>query len=468
MSDHPFDHYKDVTDLQALKEASAKPLRKCLRVNTLKSSVKDFQKWSKANNWQTEEVLWCKEGFFIDRDDRSIPLGKDLMHLLGHVYMQEASSMLPVELLDPQPGEHILDMAAAPGSKTTQIAAHMQGRGVVVANDMQDKRLSTLKNALHRLGASNVIVTKHMGQWFGKEMVERFDRVLCDAPCTAQGTSRKDEEALKYSSKDSIGKMAKLQRELLESAVHATKVGGRIVYSTCTLTFEENEEVVRSILNKYCDQLEVVSPQGAWSKKAIADSHTVQSSLGMQQPLLRIWPQTYDTEGFFCAVLQKTASTAAPKRVKPEYFQERPLRRNEQRRVGEEIEHVYGTSFLDEDSQLFEREDHILLSTKDAADFVLPSRNYSLGIPFAKRIKGSTYRLEPDLVMARGNMASSNIIDLSDEQLEDVLKGKDIECPESYAGDVILRWKQFCLGTSLAQNGVLKNRIERWIVQQRA
>ena len=446
-------------------------------MNTLKTSVEEFKTWAAKAGWQITPVPWCHEGFFIDRDDRTMALGKDLLHLLGHVYMQEASSMLPVELLDPQPGECVLDMAAAPGSKTTQIAAKMQNTGVIVANDMQEKRLGTLKSALHRAGVINYIMTKKMGQWFGNEMVERFDRVLCDAPCTAQGIVRKDTDALKYSSKDSVGKMAKLQRQLLESAVHAAKVGGRIVYSTCTLTPEENEMVVRDILNKYCDQLTVVNPRKMknekWEmKNALKDSKRVQKYLKFHSPFsflnfpfLRIWPHTYNTEGFFCAVLEKTATTKNPKSSKPEYFQERPLRKKEQNNIIEQLEVIYGTSFMDENSHLFEREDQILLGTKDVRDFSLPITNYSLGIPYAKRLSGSRFRITHDLTIARGNMAKSNRMEVTDDQLEQILTGKDIACPKEFSGDIIIQWNGMSIGLCLAQDYVLKNRISRWIVQ---
>src|SRR3989344_5146158 len=192
--------------------------------------------------------------------------------------------MLPVELLQPEPGETILDMAAAPGSKTSQIAAAMQGRGVIIPNDIQDASIQTLKSALQRSGVMNVILTKRMGQWFARYMTGRFDRVLIDAPCTAQGTCRKDLSALKYCSELGIRKAAKLQRELLESAVHAAAIGGRIVYSTCTLTPEENEEVVLSILNKFSDQLRVVDPFGKdFGHRTLDLGKAVQDSIMVQE-----------------------------------------------------------------------------------------------------------------------------------------------------------------------------------------
>ncbi len=308
--EHPFDRYADFTDLAVLKEASGRPLRKCLRVNTLKTSIEKVKQWGDRKGWKLESVPWCPEGFFIDREDRSEALGRDLLHLVGHFYMQEASSMLPVSLLAPKPEESVLDMSAAPGSKTSQSAALMNNTGVIIGNDVQENRLWTLKTALHRLGVLNVIVTKKVGQWFAKHMTDRFDAVLCDAPCTAQGTARKDSDALKYCSLENIKKMSRLQFQLLSAAIHTAKVGGRIVYSTCTLTPEENEGVIWLILNTFGDQVEVLDPGLADNfdyKIAINDSHIVQKAIGVPDdrlfPALRLWPQTYDTEGFFSVLL---------------------------------------------------------------------------------------------------------------------------------------------------------------------
>ncbi len=493
---HPFDRYSAFTDLAALNAASVKPLRKSLRVNTLKTSVETFKQAAQKRRWVLSPVPWCAEGFFIARPSTSsgqVPeaLGKDLLHLLGHVYMQEAASMLPAALLDPEPGEVILDMSAAPGSKTTQMGSSMQSRGVIVCNDVQEKRLWTLKTALHRCGVTNNIVTKKVGQWFAKNMTGRFDRVLCDAPCTAQGTSRKDSDALTYCSADNIGKMARLQRELLEAAVHACKIGGRIVYSTCTLTPEENEEVVRSILNKFGDQLEVVDPRkewlvdsGEWLENSIKDSMVVQSAVSndyplttTHYPLIRLWPQTVDTEGFFCAVLKKTAPTRQPEKLPFVRFQEELLPTARQNDVAKLCEEMYGTSFLHEGDRLFLRADQIILTNEEAADFKLTVQNYALGIPFARKLEGGPsfapgasagrrIRLQHEIITLRGHEATRNVLEISEADVDTLLDGKDSTCPESFKGDPILKCGDLIIGTSLAQNGTLKNRLPRWVVQR--
>lgn len=480
MTSHPFDRYAAYTDLAALKAASERPLRKSVRVNTLKYSVEQFTQWARQNNWRLEPVLWCEEGFFVDREDREQALGKDLLHLLGYIYMQEASSMLPVELLDPQPGDRVLDMSAAPGSKTTQIAAKMsideiqeepyikrKSTGLIVANDPQSKRLLTLKSALHRLGVNNVMLSNKTGQWFGHHMVEKFDRVLCDAPCTAQGTARKDPDALKYSSDLSVQKAAGLQKELLEAAVHACKVGGRIVYSTCTLTSEENEEVVSYIMNKYVEQLSQLPVKKclkAGLERSMKDSKKVdKSSLAA-----RVWPQTYDTEGFFCAVLEKTASTKDAPRMEAKPLREQLVGKKQHASIEQQLENLYGTSFLYDNDQLFRMDDEIILGSKTMMSAYLPLTDFALGIPFAKELKDGTLRITNELACARGHLATENVVSLSDDQLTDILAGKDSTYECEVAGDVVLQWNNMQLGVALARDGKLKNRLPRWLIEHRS
>ncbi len=478
---HPFDRYAGFTDVALLKQFSEKPLRKCLRINTLKLPVEDFRAYALKKEWKIEPVMWCSEGFFIERDDRSEALGKDLLHMLGATYMQEASSMLPVALLDPQQGEAILDMAAAPGSKSTQIAAKLRGRGVLVCNDMQERRLATLVTALHRSGVTNAIVTKKVGQWFAKHMTERFDRVLIDAPCTGQGTSRKDAQALTYCSKHSIGKNAKLQRELLEAAIHATKVGGRIVYSTCTLTPEENEEVVLAILRKFPEQLEVIDPReignlGTFELgKAIDDSMLVQKShfpISLLPhfptspfPFLRIWPQTYDTEGFFCAVLRKTAPTKETGHYDKVRSSETQLPHARVLDIASYLTSRYGNPLLDEGEVLLLKKERLILATEEALSFPLPARHFTIGLPFGRTLTEAPLILDHDAVTLRGHLATINVVDLDDAQWKLLTRGGDSGCSHDVFGHVLLRYKGFSVGRGRAKDGVLKNQLPRWMVQ---
>ena len=444
-------------------------------------TVEDFMEYAKEHDWKLEPVLWSTEGFFVNRDNTSTALGKDLLHLMGYTYIQEASSMLPVSMLDPQPGENILDMAAAPGSKSTQIAACMNNRGVLVSNDMKEARLQTLKGALNRLGVMNVLVTKKLGQWFGKHMTGRFDRVLLDAPCTGQGTARKDANALKYCSKDSIGKNAKLQRELLEAAVHATKIGGRIVYSTCTLTPEENEDVVMSTLKKFPGQLEVVDPRELRVEsvefkvdQAIQDSYEVQKYLHKQDnsqlstfnfPFLRLWPQTYDSEGFFCAVLTKTAPTKDAERFDIVKITEEVLGKGRIKSICTFLESRFGTSFKNTSEVLLQANQRLWITTEEVCKFKLPCLNVGIGLPFGKVLSKSPIMLDHDIATLRGSNVTQGVIDLSDDQWKELSQGQDIDCDPELFGNILLRYNGKCVSRGRARDGRCKNHLPRWIVQ---
>lgn len=471
---HPFDRYAPLTDVEALKAISGRPLRKSLRIHTPKMTVQDAVRRMEAKQWQLTPVPWSAEAFFIDRENREKAIGRDPLHLFGCFYMQEAASMLPPELLQPQPGEEILDMSAAPGSKTTQMAAKMQGRGVIVANDVQENRLWTLKSAIYRLGVTNVIVTKKVGQWFAKHMTERFDRVLCDAPCTAEGTSRKDSDALDYCSPENVAKMSRLQFQLLEAALHACKVGGRVVYSTCTLTPEENEGTILSILERFPDQVRVlnpedlgIAPKGFWDP-AFADSAKVQEHLGRTGeplPLIRLWPQTYDTEGFFCAVLEKTAPTRDVEKMDMVPFQEEELPKARQRDIAAWLENEYGPGLLEENEKLFLRSDEVMLSTEDVSRFRLPMQNYSLGMPLGKRLSDNRMLLHNEFLTLRGMRATTKVMEITTDELTKLLQGQDLTCDPALRGHIILRSEGIAIGHGLAKDGRLKNNLPRWIVQ---
>jgi 16S rRNA (cytosine1407-C5)-methyltransferase len=469
-----YDRYAHLTDLAALKAISETGLRKSIRVNTLKRSVEDFRTYAASKNWQLTPVPWCAEAFYLDRENREEAVGKDIAHLLGEFYIQEAASMLPASLLDAQPGETILDMSAAPGSKTTMLAARMANTGVIIANDVQEKRLWTLKGALNRSGVTNTIVIKKVGQWYAKHMTERFDRVLCDAPCSAQGTVRKDSDALRYASLENIEKMSRLQFSLLEAAIHAAKVGGRIVYSTCTLAPEENEQLVNDVLARYPGQVEVVDPRelgiapdGYWDP-AIADAIRVQQAqpnpTPNPHPYLRLWPQTYDTEGFFCAVLRKVATTKDPTPMDMVPFVEDELPKRHRQEVEQFLAKYYGGTFLRENERLYQRGEHYVLVNADCAYIRLPVVDYALGLPFGKTLPEGRVLPAHEIITLRGSEAVDRLVDISDEDRKTLFAGKDIACDPALKGHVVIRQDGRCLGLGLAKEGRLKNNLPRWMI----
>ena len=280
--------------------ACQRPLRRSIRVNTLKISVGAFLDLVSPYGWQLTPVPWCEEGFWIERDDEeSLPLGSTAEHLSGLFYIQEASSMLPVAALfaDGNQPERVMDVAAAPGSKTTQIAARMNNRGAILANEFSASRVKVLHANISRCGIHNVALTHFDGRVFGAALPEAFDAILLDAPCSGEGVVRKDPDALKNWSVESNLEIAATQRELIDSAFHALRPGGTLVYSTCTLNRDENEDVCLWLKQRYADAVEFLPLDTLF----VSASHAA-----TPEGFLHVFPQIYDCEGFFVARLRKT------------------------------------------------------------------------------------------------------------------------------------------------------------------
>lgn len=283
--------------LQALKT----PLKTCIRLNTLKGSREQIL--ARLQDLALSPLPWYEDGFRL-RERQSI--GNRLEHFLGLFYVQEAASMLPPLALTPQPGERILDVAAAPGSKTTQIAQLMNNTGLIVANDSNKRRLRGLTGNIDRAGVLNVVVTCQPGQVFGKFLPGFFDRILLDAPCSSEGTIRKSASALEFWSESAINRLARTQIGLLISAFRALRPGGVLVYSTCTFAPEENEGVLSYFFRRMPEaQSEPVSLPGLRVRSPLKEWQGEQFHPQVANAI-RILPQDNDTEGFFLCRIRKS------------------------------------------------------------------------------------------------------------------------------------------------------------------
>lgn len=240
-----------------------------------------------------KQVPWEPKGFYYDHEDRP---GKHPLHDAGVYYIQEASAMLPVRLLDPRPGEYVLDLCAAPGGKSTQIAGALQGEGLLVSNEIHPARAKILSENIERLGVSNALVTNEDAQKLLHYFPGFFDRILVDAPCSGEGMFRKNEEAVGEWSLENVELCAKRQREILDCAAAMLAPGGRLVYSTCTFAPAENEETIQWFLEHHPEFSFVEIP-----KKYYEMVNYPEGKDGM----LRIYPHRTEGEGHFMAVLQK-------------------------------------------------------------------------------------------------------------------------------------------------------------------
>lgn len=251
-----------------------------------------------------EPVPWEPDGVYYDPEARP---GLHVYHEAGVYYLQEASAMAPVALLDPQPGEKVCDLCAAPGGKTTQIAGRMLGQGFLLCNEINPKRAKILSRNIERMAVPNALVTNEHPETLAKRFPGFFDRVLVDAPCSGEGMFRKEEAAVTDWSEETVRMCARRQREILNSAARLVRPGGRLVYSTCTFAPEEDEDTVAAFLEAHPD----FTPESVEAPWFVAGENAS----------FRMWPHKLLGEGHFAAVLRKTAGEAGDipemKREKP-------------------------------------------------------------------------------------------------------------------------------------------------------
>ncbi len=291
--------YSALTDWEEFVRYSCCFLPKSIRVNTLKMSKAELQK-RLAKDWVLKPIPWCDAGFWIEHKGERLDVGNTIEHTLGYYYIQEAASMIPPVVLAPKPGDVVLDMCASPGSKTTQLAQLMENQGILVANDVKGMRLAPLGLNVQRMGVRNAVITLSKG-----ELVQGvYNKILVDAPCSGTGTIRKSLKTVAMWNPDMIRRLAKEQKKLLSHAFSLLKPGGTLVYSTCSVEPEEDEEVVGWLLDH--------EPQAHTEKIDLPIQHkgAVLEFEGKVynkevKHCLRLWPQDNDTEGFFVAKIRK-------------------------------------------------------------------------------------------------------------------------------------------------------------------
>ena len=259
-----------------------RPRAVALRFNPLKGEMP-------ALPFVMDAVPWEPTGYYYDPISRP---GLHVYHEAGVYYLQEASAMAPVALLDPQPGERICDLCAAPGGKTTQIAGRMEGKGFLLCNEIHPKRAKILSRNIERMAVSNALVTNETPANLAERFPGFFDRVLVDAPCSGEGMFRKEEAAVTDWSQETVEMCARRQAEILDCAARMVRPGGRLVYSTCTFAPEEDEGAVAAFL----------ASNPAFSPEVIETPWFVPVENGGH----RMWPHKLLGEGHFAAVLKKS------------------------------------------------------------------------------------------------------------------------------------------------------------------
>ena len=273
----------------AYVESLERPRAVALRFNPLKCGQDHPQL-----PFLDQPVPWEPQGWYYDGSARP---GLHIWHEAGVYYLQEASAMAPVVLLDPQPGEAVCDLCAAPGGKTTQIAGRMAGEGFLLCNEINPKRAKILSRNIERMGVANALVTNEHPAELAKRFPGAFDRVLIDAPCSGEGMFRKEEAAVTDWSLETVSMCARRQAEILHSGAQMVRPGGRLVYSTCTFAPEEDEMAIAAFLESHPD-FAPEALEAPWFEAGENGS-------------FRMWPHRLRGEGHFAAVLRKAGEEEA-------------------------------------------------------------------------------------------------------------------------------------------------------------
>lgn len=274
-----------------------KEIKEAFRVNILKINDKELIERLIKNKVKLEKIRWLSHGYYYSA---KFPLSTTTEHLLGYFYIQSPPSQLVAEILAPSENELVLDMCSAPGGKATHLAMLTKNKGKIVAVDKDNNRLTSLRNNIERLGITNIIVVKKDARYVS-ELGLKFDKVLLDAPCSGNFCSEEN-----WFNKREIEHFiinAKKQKRLLEEAYKVLNIGGILVYSTCSLEVEEDEEVIDWFIKKYSD-MKLEKIEFGLASPGLTRFRDKKFSQELNK-CLRFWPHKTGTEGFFIAKLRK-------------------------------------------------------------------------------------------------------------------------------------------------------------------
>ncbi|MFC5451681.1 RsmF rRNA methyltransferase first C-terminal domain-containing protein [Paenibacillus aestuarii] len=288
-----------------------------MRINTQKIEIPEFLEKSP---FALTPIPWVSEGFYYEEGQRP---GKHPYYHAGLYYIQEPSAMAPVELLDVQPGDKVLDLCAAPGGKSTQIAAKLKGEGVLVVNDNHSDRVKALVKNLELFGVRNAVVLNEKPERMIPVFRGYFDKILIDAPCSGEGMFRKEEDMMSQWQRHSVTECSSMQREILGQAAQMLAAGGYIVYSTCTFSPEENEAQIAELLDRHpefevvrIDRAEFAPGRPDWVRAPwCAEDAYSEQALAAVAGTARLWPHRLKGEGHYVALLRKRDS--APGEMAP-------------------------------------------------------------------------------------------------------------------------------------------------------
>lgn len=454
--------YDEKTALKYLDYIKIKPVQ-YIRVNTLKTS-KDSLSKTLYHDYGIESESFNSIPGCLKIIRNGELTGKTVQHINGDYYMQSLSSMLPPVVLNPSQNDVVLDLCAAPGSKTTQLAAIMNNKGTLIANEIALNRIKMLVFNIDRLNIANAGVVHSKGELLGKIYSDHFDKILVDAPCSGLGIIQKKNEVSDWWSLNRTSVLSDLQLRLLISAIKMVKPGGEILYSTCTLTIEENELIIDKVLNKYpVEIIDIELPvksHPAFSGK-LENGVNIHPSISKAH---RILPWEVNSEGFFIVKMRKTGSTVSPQYVRPKGRELNILDFNK-KEVQKFLRNIIDDFNIDEEilsgfSYLIKGND-IFFVNKDWND-ENPGMFERIGIRFGNIDKNGNTVLHTNAVQLLQDHIKNNIYEIENsDQLKTYLEGGILKKDISRHGQCAIKYRNSIIGTAVVTNSGIKSRFPR-------
>ena len=385
--------------------------------------------------------------------------GKDPEWVSGTVYSQEPAAMFPAFFLEAQPGEKILDLCAAPGGKSTAVGVQLKGQGFLLANEISLSRAKILRENLERWGITNALVTSEKPEKLTKYFSQYFDKILVDAPCSGEGMFRKDPKAIEYWSQDYVLFCQQRQKEILSSAVQMLKPGGKLIYSTCTFSPEENEQIVSwltktfdfTILPLKINERYIEPGHPEWSDNNIELAKTA-----------RFWPTANIGEGQYVAKLRlegkKNAQSSGSTSKKLDHKKQlkSALTKSDMHLISSVLDRFNLPSAIENwQFKCQVHNNHVFipaLSTNSASHLKILSNGIELGILKKKRFEPGH-----QLAMVLAAQEQNRAIDLSSSNYFKYLHGEAIRTDSDETGFILVSFKHFILGFGKVSNHIIKN-----------
>lgn len=405
------------------------------------------EEWERVMPFPAERVPWIPNGYYYHLTDQP---AKHPYYFAGLFYIQEPSAMTPAAMLPIEPGDRVLDICAAPGGKSTELAARLRGTGVLVSNDISNSRAKALLKNLELFGARNAVVLSEAPGRLTERFYGYFDKILVDAPCSGEGMFRKSPAIMKNWEQYGVDYYHKLQLEIMDAVLPMLRPGGMLLYSTCTFSPEEDEGTLQYLLKKD-PTLHVIKPELSYEGFSAGRPDWIPQGREEISNAVRLWPHRLRGEGHFSALLQKEEDGTGRRSF--------PEKKNGARLPKETEEFLSRLSLPIPRERLEWREDRLYLLPEGLPE-LSGLRVMRSGLLLGEQKKN---RFEPSQALAcalkAGQFDNEYHLSVSDEDVLRYLKCETISAKTEVAdGFVLVCVEDYPLGWAKAQNGVLKNK----------